>query len=357
MEELEEMTALVSGGGGLEDHLEAAADLHRAVALLWEGVGDALSSLPEEDRRPGGPDDRTRPELSGGEPPGGELQTAHGPQGVPLSEEPPGANETVVVVGTDGRDSAATAAAAAAREHAIVVSGMLKDQELLDIPMHLEGSALPTVTTALYVDAGRVQAAARFFVSGLLGALSAAARAAAEAASLQHQHGHRAGDQAGDATTPPAGPLPIPVALTPPAPAAPPPRAPPAPQAPPPPPPPDDGTGSPPGSGRHGISAPGTDALASDGGEEEERVETASCSSGDGGQADEEDQASTSMVRSPTSEASRLAEEAPPLDPDSATSAGQQGTEGEGEGITKAEVDEAWERARAMEVSQSEHVP
>lgn len=57
------------------------------------------------------------------------------------------------------------------------------------------------------------------------------------------------------------------------------------------------------------------------------------------------DQESISVARSPTPEES-AAEAVPPPNPDEQ---GRQG--GGGEGITQAEVDEAWERAREMEVS------
>lgn len=52
-----------------------------------------------------------------------------------------------------------------------------------------------------------------------------------------------------------------------------------------------------------------------------------------------------------------LAEEVLPPDSQNAASdeQGREGVGGEGEGVTQAEVDEAWERAREMEVSASEH--
>lgn len=66
-------------------------------------------------------------------------------------------------------------------------------------------------------------------------------------------------------------------------------------------------------------------------------------------------QESTSTARSPTPEESD-ADEIPPPSPQGGASGDQGvpaagGDGGGGEGITQAEVDEAWERARAMEVS------
>lgn len=277
----------MAGGGGLEDHLEAAADLHRAVTLLWEGVGDALKSPPAGDRRSGNDAGSNPRHGSSGGDPSGELQA------VPLAPaealpDASGANETAVAVAaaaaTDAPRAAATELAAVAEQHATVVSGMLRDQQLFDIPMHLEDSPLPTVTTALSVDAGRVQAAGKFFVSGMLAARSAeadanAAAAAAEAAvaaaaaALPWQT--HAGGEAGD-TAPLADRPPDPTILAISAPAAPPPAAL-RPQALPPD---DDEAGSPLGSDRQrGGSAHGSEGFPSEGGEEEERVRVSSTAS------------------------------------------------------------------------------
>lgn len=288
MEELEDVAALVAGGGGLEDHLEAAADLHRAVALLWVGVGDALNSLPGETRLSGdgdgdGDGGGTRQASSGGGFSGELIQAA--PQArveIVPGVASAGGNDTLVAANADALGPATAGLPSAVGEHAIAVSGMLRDQELLDIPMHLEDSPLPIVTTALSVDAGRVQAAAKFLLAGMLGALSAAKAAAAEAASaaaavaataapLQH---HREGDKTGDAT-PPTDCPPTPTVPTPPAPVplAPVPQAPPL----------DDETGSPPGSDRQSSA----EFLSDEGGEE--AVEASSAASGDMGSTLEEE--------------------------------------------------------------------
>lgn len=52
----------VSGGEGLGGYLEAAADLHRAVTLLWEGVGNVLKTiaLSETDKASAYPRDPTQ---------------------------------------------------------------------------------------------------------------------------------------------------------------------------------------------------------------------------------------------------------------------------------------------------------
>lgn len=291
VEELEEIAAMVSGGGGLENHLEAAADLHRAVALLWEGVGDALNALPGDETQSSDIGDNdaaggvtSRRESSP------EAVLPQENQAETLSRDASsggGANNALVASSATDAASAAAGEAdlsAAAGEHAAVVFGMLRDQEFLDIPMHLEDSALPIVTTALSVDAGRVQAAAKFLLAGMLAALSAAraaataaagAAAAARAASLQLRS-----DQTGDTLRPRECP---PTAATPPllvTAAAGPPAPVPLRQALPLD---DDETRS----GSSGSDRQSSEGVPSDGGEEVEG-ETASAASDGGGSSSEE---------------------------------------------------------------------
>lgn len=108
--------------------LDAAADLHRAVTFLWEGVGKVLpASLPD------------------GEATIDEGKDASHPWGLTKQES--------TVVSTTER-----------------VSRMLQDQESLNIPMHLEDLPLTASTQALTIDVSRVQASTSYLIAVILAA-------------------------------------------------------------------------------------------------------------------------------------------------------------------------------------------
>lgn len=259
VEELEDIAELVSGGDGLEGHLEAAADLHRAVVLLWEGVSGVLQALPEARRRPGGTDGNNEEVTASREvlvaPPASVAALA-------LSKDRSGEE--------DCSDAAAAGDDDAIDEIARDVSRMLRDQEHLDIPMHLEDLPVSVVTAALSVDSGRVQAATKFLVPGMLSALSAAAAAAAVAAAATSRQ--RDGDNSVGAAPPLEAGSPAPAAPALPTPAVlPPPRTPT----------PDD-LEEPPRSGRQRLSTSADSGLLSSEGSEEERERVASTASSGG---------------------------------------------------------------------------
>ena len=242
VEELEDIAELVSGGDGLEGHLESAADLHRAVLLLWEGVSDVLGALAGASGRPGGTDcgDEAGPKSPATSASCEGVVASTNPAALALSDDP-------------AARYALSAVADATDEISNDISSMLRDQELLDIPMHLEDLPVSAVTAALAVDADRVQAATKLLVPGILGALTAAATAAATATAA----GQPDGDIALQAAPPEEAP---PVAPAFPVPAVPPPPRSPTP----------DDLGVPPQSGRQRLStSAGSGSLLSEGGEEE----------------------------------------------------------------------------------------
>ena len=242
VEELEDIAELVSGGDGLEGHLESAADLHRAVLLLWEGVSDVLGALAGASGRPGGTDcgDEAGPKSPATSASCEGVVASTNPAALALSDDP-------------AARYALSAVADATDEISNDISSMLRDQELLDIPMHLEDLPVSAVTAALAVDADRVQAATKLLVPGILGALTAAATAAATATAA----GQPDGDIALQAAPPEEAP---PVAPAFPVPAVPPPPRSPMP----------DDLGVPPQSGRQRLStSAGSGSLLSEGGEEE----------------------------------------------------------------------------------------
>lgn len=164
------MAALVPSSEGLEGHLEAAADLHRAVTLLWEGVGDVLKSRAEN---------RTA------EPPAEslssqELTTMSQAQGKPRPTASDVSDTSVI-------DNAIASTANSAGENDPILM-MLQDEEFLEIPMHLEDLPLPIVTNALSVDIDRVTATTKYVVAGLLRELSAAVAAAAAATAASSKY-------------------------------------------------------------------------------------------------------------------------------------------------------------------------
>lgn len=171
MEELEEVTAIVSGGRGLEGHLEAAADLHRAVSRLWEGVSDVISSLSEADSCYSS---RSGTKKTGSDPP---------------STDPEPASRELATIPQASAGGVFSDNNASEKEESATISKMIRDQELLDLPMHLEDLPLTIVTDTLSIDANRVEASAKYLISGILSTLSAGAGAsAAEAAVVSSHH-------------------------------------------------------------------------------------------------------------------------------------------------------------------------
>ncbi|CAM9851016.1 unnamed protein product [Scytosiphon promiscuus] len=153
VEELEDVAALVSGRDELETHLEAAADLHRAVALLWEGVGNVLDSAPEDKRTSTAEATTSEPSVaanSRGLVPGTAGAPAERFAGAPDTDQARG-NSTIPTTG--GSD-------------AVLV--VIRDEESRDTPMHLEGLPLPTVTNALSLDVGKIRASTKLLLPPLL---------------------------------------------------------------------------------------------------------------------------------------------------------------------------------------------
>lgn len=109
----------VYGGTGLVSHLEATADLHRAISLLWEGVGTVLKCSADIPER--------------------ELNDSR---------------ELTVPVSSTADN----------------VRHMIKDQENLDIPMHLEELPFDVSAEALSIDVGRVQASADYLLAEIISA-------------------------------------------------------------------------------------------------------------------------------------------------------------------------------------------
>ncbi|CAM9121806.1 unnamed protein product, partial [Ectocarpus sp. 4 AP-2014] len=114
------MAALVPSSEGLKGHLEAAADLHRAVTLLWEGVGDVLKSCAEN---------RTT------EPPAEPLSS----QELTTMSQAPGKPRPTASDVSDASviDNVIPSTANSAGENDPILM-MLQDEEFLEIPMHLE---------------------------------------------------------------------------------------------------------------------------------------------------------------------------------------------------------------------------
>lgn len=270
VEELEDVAALVSGRGELETHLEATADLHRTVALLWEGVGDLLHSQSGHKRS-------SRAEATRSESTAAPLPR----EVVPRTSEAPQERSAAGAAGTSDH-SVATAAG----RDAILI--LVRDEDSRDTPMHLEGLPLPTVTNALSLDVAKIQASTKFLISGLLDALAAeaAAKGEATAASLRLQQQHR--DAASNrAASPEILPPSTPAAPVPPMPSLPAaavasPRVP-SPQSVPS----EAETRSPPESDREIVSAPGSEKVSWEDGEEVQRRALSTAQS-DGGRSPEE---------------------------------------------------------------------
>lgn len=156
------MAALVPSSEGLEGHLEAAADLHRAVTLLWEGVGDVLKSRAEA---------RTAEQPSESLPSRELTATSETPG------KPRAAASDVSDTSDIGNPIASTADSAGENDPILI---MLRKEEFLEIPMHLEDLPLPIVTNALSVDIDRVTATSKYVVAGLFRELPAAVAASSQ---------------------------------------------------------------------------------------------------------------------------------------------------------------------------------
>lgn len=139
------------GGGGLVAHLEATADLHRGVTFLWEGVGKVLkASLSAA--------------VAGASQGGAEMP----PTTLRVSTATGAAGPMPPRVGGGGGSPISSAIPTAEIIH------MLNDEAPVDIPMHLEGVPLQASAEALVIDVGRVDAAAKFLVAGMLAYFSSA---------------------------------------------------------------------------------------------------------------------------------------------------------------------------------------
>lgn len=118
------------GSEGLPRHLEASADLHRAVVLLWEGVGTIFQSS----------------------------------QGTRKNDEPPSgrAQQDVLKASPSSASSHSPAMVSSVEER---LSRMLRDHEALDVPMHLEDLPMNVTSKALSIDVGRVKASTEYFMA------------------------------------------------------------------------------------------------------------------------------------------------------------------------------------------------
>ena len=151
---------------GLENHLEASASLHCAVALLWEGVGGVLEGYHFGTNSSGG---------GGGG--GGRVLPPH-----ELAR-----HASLVVplpTAVDSALSPTTAITTAADQNGAAqeIHRMLREEELVEIPTRLEGLPLIASADALSVDVERVQASAKFLINAMMSATAAVAAAETEAA-------------------------------------------------------------------------------------------------------------------------------------------------------------------------------